>query len=748
MDIPAELVTAQLSGPSSSLDSAEPPKDKSVRPLTEWIEGVAQRLAEAESLVAKAEEAEQEPAPAVVRQVELLDRLELTLVQVATAEADVQTAAAKRDEAQTNLEEFLLQGLSESEATSFLLLDATRDHLDEGKGRLKQLKDREKGALRELDKAGNEFKELESARRIAKEDMVESEGDAKRIVLNQKHTIAALAAEVAKATVRRREADLLSARYAREAQEFILERLEEKVEVLSANAHFEMDELNSQLQTLEKQKAELQGELEITKENASRRKYLKEQWMRTQRQLDASTGDKAILQAELLAYELALTNLDEREEKLKAVINRLEDSQQVWKRRQQLFSEQPEQEVLSEWIEGNERALSQLTSEQRSANGKLEDFRNQLVTVKEKFYKAEANSPVANWLAQQVTALDGIIKAQQDNLHSIESDLHLQSKLNRQLTTDSLAVAAKKQISEFWDKLEAIWNTELGSFEQPLTIQKVVKALLLFFAGFLIARIISRWLGRYLLGRMDIDASGAATVQSLSFYLLIVLFALLALNVVRVPLTAFTVLGGAVALGIGFGSQNIINNFISGLILHAERPVKIGDLIQIGELYGNVEQIGARSTRIRTGDNLEIIVPNSKFLQDNVVNFTLSSDKMRTHVTVGVAYGSPVITVTQLLKRAVVETGRASKEPPPIVLFKNFGDNALEFEVHFWVRMRTMMDRRQIESAVRYQIAQLFTVEGITVAFPQRDVHLNTTSPLIVQMAASNHESPQSQEAR
>jgi small-conductance mechanosensitive channel len=211
-------------------------------------------------------------------------------------------------------------------------------------------------------------------------------------------------------------------------------------------------------------------------------------------------------------------------------------------------------------------------------------------------------------------------------------------------------------------------------------------------------------------------------------------FSLFALKVVHVPLAAFAVLGGAVALGVGFGSQNIINNFISGLILHAERPVKVGDLIQLDDLYGIVEHIGARSTRVRTGSNLEIIVPNSTFLQNNVINFTLSSDKVRTFVEVGVVYGSPVVTVTQLLRRAVVETGRVSKDPPPIILFKDFGASALMFEIHFWIRMRTTMDRLQVESTVRFRIEELFNEEGITIAFPQQDLHLDTTSPLSVQM--------------
>ncbi|QEG35336.1 mechanosensitive ion channel domain-containing protein [Bythopirellula goksoeyrii] len=743
-----ETVTAQLPGPTEILENTDPPKVEQVRPISEWIEGVKKRLASAESLVAKAKQANEEPASALLQQVELLGRLELSLGQVALAEADAESAAAKRDEMHSDLDEFLLQGLPESESSSFLLLDETRDQLDEAKNRLKRLKDREKAALQELENARNEFKELESTRRTAKDSLDESDADAKRIPLNQKLAVATLAAEVAEATVRRREAELMSVRLSREAQAFHLKQLEEKVQLLNDNARFDQVELNAQLAKLAEQANELKNSLAEMKGNDTRRKYLEEQWMSTQRQLDASTGDKSMLQEELHAYHLGRSNLDKREEILKTALDRLVDSQEIWKRRHQIISQRPAKSLLSEWEDDNEQALSQLRSEQRIAKGDLEDFRNQLLATKVKLDKAAENSPEANWYAQQATALQGMIQSQELNLDSIQSALQLNAKMQRQLSSDSLTENARQKLAEFWETVEGIWNTEITSSESGrVTVEKVVKALLLFFVGFVFARIISRWLGRHLLGRMDIDASGAATVQSLSFYLLLVLFSLLALNVVRVPLTAFTVLGGAVALGIGFGSQNIVNNFISGLILHAERPVKIGDLIQIGELYGNVEHIGARSTRIRTGDNLEIIVPNSKFLQDNVVNFTLSSDKMRTHVTVGVAYGSPVVEVAQLLKRAVVGTGRASKEPPPIVLFKNFGDNSLEFEVHFWIRMRTMMDRRQIESAVRYQVAQLFAEEGITVAFPQRDVHLNTNSPLVVQMADSDHNLTQGPDA-
>ena len=136
------------------------------------------------------------------------------------------------------------------------------------------------------------------------------------------------------------------------------------------------------------------------------------------------------------------------------------------------------------------------------------------------------------------------------------------------------------------------------------------------------ARSAASWVPRYCADWTSIPAP-RQRFSHCSFTHFLLLFTLFSLKVVNVPLTALTVLGGALALGVGFGSQNIINNFISGLILHAERPVKVGDLIQLDDLYGNVEHIGARSTRVRTGSNLEIIVPNSTFLQNNVINFHL-----------------------------------------------------------------------------------------------------------------------------
>ena len=211
-----------------------------------------------------------------------------------------------------------------------------------------------------------------------------------------------------------------------------------------------------------------------------------------------------------------------------------------------------------------------------------------------------------------------------------------------------------------------------------------------------------------------------------------------ALWVSEIPLTVFTLAGGAVAIGVGFGSQKIVNNFISGVILLAERPIKVGDLIEVGDTFGEVESIGARSTKIKSFDNFHIIVPNGAFLEQNVINWTHSDDMVRVRMKVGVAYGSPTRRVEELLLQAIRELDKAVIPPEPDVIFDDFGDNALIFEALFWIVMRRPMDRRKTLSDLRYRVDELFREAGIVIAFPQRDVHLDNLRPLQVRVLGND----------
>jgi potassium-dependent mechanosensitive channel len=271
---------------------------------------------------------------------------------------------------------------------------------------------------------------------------------------------------------------------------------------------------------------------------------------------------------------------------------------------------------------------------------------------------------------------------------------------------------------------------------QPITVGTLVVALLLLLVGFVLSRRLSRALARTLTQRLKVDAGAAAAIETLGFYTLFAAFTLWALRTVNFPLTAFTILGGGLAIGIGFGSQNIMNNFISGLILMLERPVRAGDLVELEGTYGTVEHIGARSTRIRAGDHTQIIVPNSFFLEHNVVNWTLSDDVVRAMVEVGVVYGSPTRTVERLIHQVLAEHPSILQHPPPRILFAAFGDDALGFQAYFWIRARSMMERLAVESDVRFRIDDLFREAAVVIAFPQRDVHLDSARPLEVRLVS------------
>ena len=201
------------------------------------------------------------------------------------------------------------------------------------------------------------------------------------------------------------------------------------------------------------------------------------------------------------------------------------------------------------------------------------------------------------------------------------------------------------------------------------------------------------------------------------------------LSLLNIPISVFAWIGGAFALGIGLGSQNIVNNFISGLIMMAERPVKVGDIIDLEGVTGVVEHIGARSTHVKSFDNTHIVVPNSSFLEKNILNWTLSDDIVRTTIKIGVAYGSPTDKVENLLKESVYEENLALRKPPPQVLFADFGNSSLDFELLFWTHVPDMLELKRLKSRVRHRINKKFIENELSIPFPQLDVHFFNNSP-------------------
>lgn len=245
-----------------------------------------------------------------------------------------------------------------------------------------------------------------------------------------------------------------------------------------------------------------------------------------------------------------------------------------------------------------------------------------------------------------------------------------------------------------------------------------------------------RWLARIITARLvarHMQPDIVHLIRRIFYIVALVVLAITTLDLLNVPLTAFAFVSGAIAIGVGFGAQNIINNFISGWILMWERPIRIGDFLEVGDAYGTVESINTRSTLIRRTDGVHMLIPNSALLENTVVNWTLIDDLARTKVRVGVAYGSPVKRVAELIRQATEEQEATLDDPAPLVLFEDFGDNALVFDVFFWINAVGERDLRAIRSDIRFRISELFETNNIVIAFPQRDVHLDGSLTLLNQ---------------
>lgn len=280
-------------------------------------------------------------------------------------------------------------------------------------------------------------------------------------------------------------------------------------------------------------------------------------------------------------------------------------------------------------------------------------------------------------------------------------------------------------VENLWSYIIHFWDLRLFTVgETEVYVNQLVIALFAFIAGLILSKLIARRVGKKVLPRMKVQEGPATAIQTILYYILLIITAVIALQIANVPLTIFTIFGGALALGIGFGSQNIMNNFISGLILMLERPIQVHDFVTVNSQTGKVLKIGARATHIQRYDGVTVIVPNSHLLENAVDNWNLPDPRIRSMISVGVAYGSDVQLVKETLEQLLTDHVRVLESPDNRVLFMGFGDSSLDFEVHFWISPRSTFDRRQIESDLRFKIDALFREHDITIPFPQRDVHI------------------------
>jgi len=630
------------------------------------------------------------------------------------------------------------QGPQKTRAASYRLeeLDAIYEELDAQRRRSDTLEATVRVAEAGLVQAKNLRSQREAERRQAKEAVDRETDPAARTVLLEALREAELRSRLAAETVVLRQLELQRELLARDLSSLAIASLQGRAAAMMGRTAFTEEDLKQKLAELDRRSAELSQALQ---EAQSRAEEVQSRWWRERRELEEAARTDPAQQERLAARRQAHEALQKKVNILGQRLQRIEEWKEIWRRRFAIAAGQAPSSDLSLWRREAKLALQQIGREERAQRALLADARKEALALNERIAEASRGGSSTTWARRREGRLSELIRVYEGNLASLETSRRLYERLLDEAERRKALRPVGERLKAAWGRTRDIWRYEIATVDdRPITVGKLFLVLVLLTLGFRIARVTSALVGRRILPRFRVPVGASAALESITYYVGVVAVSLIALRAVNIPLTAFTLIGGALAIGIGFGSQNIVNNFISGLILLIERPIGAGDLIELEGVLGTVEQIGARSTRLRTFDNTHVLVPNSFFLENKFVNWTLSDNVVRGSVEVGVAYGSPTGQVASLLLRAARERDHVLSWPEPLVRFTSFGDNALLFTLYFWVR--PLSQRWDVESALRFRIDELFREAGITIAFPQRDIHLDSSRPVEVRVVGKGEE--------
>jgi len=279
------------------------------------------------------------------------------------------------------------------------------------------------------------------------------------------------------------------------------------------------------------------------------------------------------------------------------------------------------------------------------------------------------------------------------------------------------------------------WNAPLPGV--TLSLVQIFLLIALLIAVFWISSRTKRFLFNRFLAKSGLDRSLQYAIAQIVSNIVLIIGIFIVLDNAGIHLGALTVFAGAVGVGVGFGLQNIASNFISGLVILAERPITVGDRVEVAGIAGQVQHIRARSTVIVTNDNITMIVPNTKFIDSPVTNWTYGDPRVRFRLPVGVAYGSDVNKVREALLAAASENANTLKDPAPSVFLEKFGENSIDFELVVWSSEMSYRPRRY-RSDLNFAMEQKLREAGIEIAFPQRDLHIRSGVLKVQNVDAAN----------
>lgn len=511
----------------------------------------------------------------------------------------------------------------------------------------------------------------------------------------------------------------------------------ERESFVGKNIYNDKEDMNHQLELIQKKENDIQSEINKFKADQN---SIELEWIKAQKNLDtASIGqDQNIAQAFLKARDewrkTYIVVLDLKRESL-VLLNR---QKTILQQRYAIVKKELSSDLEKQIKDGVEKNINTLNQMLKIQQDYLVNLQKQISATEGLIHEEGVSLSVKNHLMVELDAL----KKKFDRRLEFQSMIVATNQIERNLLSQLEMEIDQLSVSDYFTRIgqtvKKSWNLEIWVVgQQSVSVGKVFVALAILIIGMILMRYLLHLMHKRIIATSQFKETTAAAVHKALSYFGYMLVFLCALRIVNIPLTAFAFLGGAIAIGVGFGAQNLINNFISGFIILGERPINIGDLIEVDGLLGKVQEIGARCTKVRTGQNIHVLIPNSSFLEKNITNWTLSDNEIRTKVVVGVAYGSDIKKVEAALNQAAISNPRVLEHPEPFVVFSDFGENSLVFELYFWVLVYMVMEKKQLESQVRFEIDALFRKAGIVIAFPQRDIRFDEKNPLNIQLINS-----------
>jgi len=534
--------------------------------------------------------------------------------------------------------------------------------------------------------------------------------------------------------------------------------LEQKLSVASGNFLFSRVELDKKLKGLDAQREQLKQELEIALTSEDYERLELEKVRKSMERIKGSVtadGPPATVSSQLEAARLAMEVQSAKVETasikvlvIKMMMRMALVEQVAWKSRFQFAN--PEKDVPAPDLGDLQKKLGTFQSWKKYLRSRLDGVTINIRNQQNRFASptlAVKEREVARILLASFREQKSLMLRVEDQVSQTEQLLQrfVDEISARSIGNRTAMSKLKNRLTESLSYTGKVWNTNLYVAEETvivdgqrvvrsrsITIGKVIQALLIFFIGIFASRMLMRPVQRLAARKFSMNENDAQVFGRVAYYVLFIFVLIFSLVSVNIPLAVFTFFGGALAIGVGFGAQTLISNFISGLILLFDRSIRLNDVVEVDGQRGRVTAINIRSSRVKRFDGIEILIPNSHFLQQNVVNLTLSDPFTRFEVTVGVAYGTPTRTAEEVIYNAVVAQPEVRRDPPPFVVLEDFADSSLNFRAFFWVDIDPSVNSNIVRSEIRHRISDYLSKAGIGIPFPQRDLHLDASRPLEV----------------